>query len=224
MAAPCGRGPSGGGLCARLPVGAATVRLRSPIPAHGALPAHAAAALPPTAAGLPPQLFRDGLLCGACVRVWCVDAACEDALGERHGGGCTGAVVQSGSGWRRHGCLGHGGRPPGMPTPGSWLGPPPTAPLPPLRFPHPRTPSAQCHLHRGGQLCGLPGCDRRITRAPAACRPISRRRRQRSGRGRMRALRRLQPPAAACSCSHPLPLDACLLPACAAGSLLGPLY
>lgn len=31
------------------------------------------------AAGLPVELFREGLLCGACVRMWCVDSICEDA-------------------------------------------------------------------------------------------------------------------------------------------------
>lgn len=31
---------------------------------------------------LPKAAFRGGLFCGACVRLWCVDAVCEDALGE----------------------------------------------------------------------------------------------------------------------------------------------
>lgn len=41
---------------------------------------------PPTApAGLPVSLFHEAELCGACVRVWCVDTVCNDALGEALG-------------------------------------------------------------------------------------------------------------------------------------------
>ena len=29
---------------------------------------------------LPTALYRSGELCGACVRIWCVDSVCTDAL------------------------------------------------------------------------------------------------------------------------------------------------
>jgi len=29
---------------------------------------------------LPTTLYRSGELCGACVRMWCVDSVCTDAL------------------------------------------------------------------------------------------------------------------------------------------------
>ena len=32
--------------------------------------------------GIPSKLYRKGELCGACVRMWCVDSICENALGE----------------------------------------------------------------------------------------------------------------------------------------------
>ena len=37
--------------------------------------------------GVPTQLYGQGGLCGVCVQMWCTDAACTDALGERAGGG-----------------------------------------------------------------------------------------------------------------------------------------
>lgn len=48
-------------------------------------PNNNAAPRPPTPAGLPVPLFHEAELCGACVRMWCVDSVCTDALGEVHG-------------------------------------------------------------------------------------------------------------------------------------------
>ena len=51
----------------------------------GCLPPPVPLALPSAlrcGTGIPSELYRKGELCGACVRMWCVDSICENALGE----------------------------------------------------------------------------------------------------------------------------------------------
>jgi hypothetical protein len=53
--------------------------------ANARLPPPAPLALPSAlrcGTGIPSELYRKGELCGACVRMWCVDSICENALGE----------------------------------------------------------------------------------------------------------------------------------------------
>lgn len=52
---------------------------------------------PSPCAALPAPLFGDGELCGACVRMFCVDSVCEDALGALGVGRSATAFVFSSS-------------------------------------------------------------------------------------------------------------------------------
>ena len=110
--------------------------------------AHAAprACLPP---GLPLEMFRDGLLCEACVRMWCVDSICENA------------AIHNATFMVRFGCA-------LLTTPGRAAACPPWLHLPPRRWGAVRVHASCLPGLRSAQGChNCPAGDRLVQRLQA---------------------------------------------------------